>query len=54
MKKILAYAAVVAALLFAGIHASAQTPEEKSFQGIYFAYYFHRPSEANHCILKKS
>ena len=33
MKKILAYAAVVAALLFAGIHASAQTPEEKSFLG---------------------
>ena len=31
MKKILAYAAVVAALLFAGINASAQTPEEKSF-----------------------
>lgn len=33
MKKILAYAAVVAALLFAGINASAQTPEEKSFLG---------------------
>ena len=25
----------------------------KSFQRIYFAYNFHRPSEANHCILKK-
>lgn len=33
MKKILAFAAVVAALLFAGINASAQTPEEKNFLG---------------------
>ena len=33
MKKALAFAAAVAAFLFAGINASAQTPEEKSFRG---------------------
>ena len=33
MKKILALAASIAALLFAGINASAQTPQEKSFLG---------------------
>lgn len=33
MKKALAFAAAVAAFLFAGINASAQTPEEKSFLG---------------------
>ena len=33
MKKILAFTAVVVALLFAGVNASAQTPQEKSFLG---------------------